>query len=144
MISHKNSRDFSFLSLFDKIENVDFFDWDWDCFWKMITLLLLLLLLLIYTHYDIVLRWFMREMLYILQKEKSSKKRKTFLLWFNYYLDFWTTSEVITLTCSTIFNFFWRRFYTRELFLRNKRFFNRFFLQNSIIAKRWNSFSINN
>ncbi len=39
--SHEHCR-FSFLSLFDEIENVDFFDWDWDwdCdwFWRVTTL----------------------------------------------------------------------------------------------------------
>jgi hypothetical protein len=38
------------------------------------------LLLSIYTRCDIALRRLMREILYVLQKEKFSKKRKTFLL----------------------------------------------------------------
>jgi hypothetical protein len=38
MISHEHCR-FSFLSLSDEIENVDFYDCDWDCdwFWRIIT-----------------------------------------------------------------------------------------------------------
>ncbi len=37
---------------------------------------------------------------------------------------FW---RITTLTCSIIFNFFWRRFYTRESFSRYERFFQSFF-----------------
>jgi CDP-diglyceride synthetase len=47
-----------------------------------------ILLLLIHTHYDIVLRRLMRKILYVLQKEKFSKRRKILLFWFNRHFDF--------------------------------------------------------
>jgi hypothetical protein len=53
----------------------------------------ILLLLLIHTRCDIVLRRFMRKMLYILQKEKFSRERKILLLQFNRYLYSQTTSR---------------------------------------------------
>jgi hypothetical protein len=41
----------------------------------------ILLLLLIHTHYDIVLKRFMRKILHILQKEKILKKKKNSFIW---------------------------------------------------------------
>jgi hypothetical protein len=74
-----------FLWWFEQVNDVDFFDWDCDWFWRM-----------------------------------------------------------TTLTCSTIFNLFLTTFLnSRIVFFEMNVFFNRSFLQNLIIAKRWSSFSIN-